>query len=135
VKYLMWVLNASPYSSTTALGKTSDVADIQDGTTAEGIHLGAMAGTVDIVHRCWTGLEIKDDVLWLNPELPHDIDRLNLRIRYRGHSMELLIEHRALTVHVQGGSSMPLSMCICGESINLSDGATHTFSLTDRASA
>jgi beta-phosphoglucomutase family hydrolase len=113
----------------------SDVADIQDGATAEGIHLGAMAGTVDIVQRCWTGLEIKDDVLWLNPELPHDIDRLNLRIRYRGHSMELLIEHRVLTVHVQGGSSMPLSMSICGESINLSGGATHTFSLPDRASA
>jgi trehalose/maltose hydrolase-like predicted phosphorylase len=27
----------------------SDVADVQGGTTAEGIHLGAMAGTVDIV--------------------------------------------------------------------------------------
>jgi HAD superfamily hydrolase (TIGR01509 family) len=112
----------------------SDVADIQDGTTAEGIHLGAMAGTVDIVQRCWTGLEIKDDVLWLNPELPHDIDRLDLRIRYRGHSIELLIEHRVLTVHVHGGSSALISMSVCGESINLSDGATHTFSLTDQAS-
>ena len=27
----------------------SDVADVQGGTTAEGVHLGAMAGTVDIV--------------------------------------------------------------------------------------
>ena len=29
----------------------SDIADVQGGTTAEGIHLGAMAGTVDIVLR------------------------------------------------------------------------------------
>ena len=27
----------------------SDVSDIQQGTTAEGVHLGAMAGTVDLV--------------------------------------------------------------------------------------
>ena len=34
----------------------SDVADVQSGTTADGIHLGAMAGTVDLVLRCLTGL-------------------------------------------------------------------------------
>ena len=33
----------------------SDVADVQGGTTAEGIHLGAMAGTVDLVLRRLTG--------------------------------------------------------------------------------
>ena len=35
----------------------SDIADIQGGTTAEGIHLGAMAGTLDLLQRCYTGLE------------------------------------------------------------------------------
>jgi len=35
----------------------SDLYDVQGGTTAEGIHLGAMAGTVDLVQRCYTGLE------------------------------------------------------------------------------
>jgi hypothetical protein len=34
----------------------SDVGDIQDGTTREGIHLGAIAGTVDIVQRAHMGL-------------------------------------------------------------------------------
>ncbi|MBV9169456.1 MAG: glycoside hydrolase family 65 protein, partial [Chloroflexi bacterium] len=38
--------------------------------TAEGIHLGAMAGTLDIVQRCYTGLEARDGILWLNPQLP-----------------------------------------------------------------
>ena len=40
----------------------SDVADIQGGTTSEGIHLGAMAGTVDILQRCHTGLEMRDSI-------------------------------------------------------------------------
>ena len=33
----------------------SDVTDSQHGTTAEGVHLGAMAGTVDQVVRVSTG--------------------------------------------------------------------------------
>ncbi|MGW2125435.1 hypothetical protein [Streptomyces sp. NPDC001758] len=35
----------------------ADIADIQGGTTGEGIHLGAMAGTLDLVQRGLTGLE------------------------------------------------------------------------------
>ena len=40
----------------------SDVSDIQQGTTAEGVHLGAMAGTVDLVQRVSTGIEVRGDV-------------------------------------------------------------------------
>ena len=32
-----------------------DIAETQPGTTREGIHLGAMAGTLDILQRCYTG--------------------------------------------------------------------------------
>jgi trehalose/maltose hydrolase-like predicted phosphorylase len=41
----------------------SDVSDVQQGTTAEGIHLGAMAGTVDQVQRVSTGIEVRGDIL------------------------------------------------------------------------
>jgi Glycosyl hydrolase family 65, N-terminal domain/Glycosyl hydrolase family 65, C-terminal domain len=54
-------------------------------TTTEGIHLGAMAGTVDLVQRCYTGLETRQDVLWLNPSLPQELDGLDFEVRYRGH--------------------------------------------------
>src|SRR5262249_43706092 len=37
----------------------SDVADVQGGTTAEGIHLAAMAGTVDVLQRCFAGVELR----------------------------------------------------------------------------
>jgi len=57
----------------------SDVNDVQRGTTAEGIHLGAMAGTVDRVQRVSTGIEVRGDVLRLNPELPQEIGRLDMR--------------------------------------------------------
>jgi trehalose/maltose hydrolase-like predicted phosphorylase len=63
----------------------SDVADIQGGTTQEGIHLGAMAGTIDLVQRCFVGLEVKNDILWISPILPKELKRLNFKIRFRGH--------------------------------------------------
>jgi trehalose/maltose hydrolase-like predicted phosphorylase len=40
----------------------SDIADIQGGSTPEGIHLGAMAGTVDLLRRCYSGLEVRGGV-------------------------------------------------------------------------
>ncbi len=51
----------------------SDLADIQGGTTRDGIHLGAMAGTVDMLLRCYTGLETRDGLLWLHPTLPPEL--------------------------------------------------------------
>ncbi|MBV9197546.1 MAG: hypothetical protein JO168_25720 [Solirubrobacterales bacterium] len=39
------------------------MGDIQGGTTREGIHLGVMAGTLDLVQRAYLGTEIRGDVL------------------------------------------------------------------------
>jgi trehalose/maltose hydrolase-like predicted phosphorylase len=57
-----WVLARSdrPRSMTFfAEALQSDVTDIQQGTTSEGVHLGAMAGTVDLVQRVSTGIEVR----------------------------------------------------------------------------
>src|SRR5690606_7294296 len=54
----------------------SDVADTRGGTTSEGIHLGAMAGTVDIVERVFVGIEVHEDTLWFNPALPAEVDHI-----------------------------------------------------------
>jgi alpha,alpha-trehalase len=77
---------------------SSDIADIQGGTTREGIHLGAMAGTVDLLERCYTGLELRGDVLWLNPRLPDAVSRLRSLVRYRGHTLEIEVRPGEVTV-------------------------------------
>ena len=51
-------------------GAVSDVTDIQGGTTSEGIHLAAMAGSVDLMQRCFTGLETRGDRIILSPLWP-----------------------------------------------------------------
>jgi trehalose/maltose hydrolase-like predicted phosphorylase len=85
----------------------SDIADVQGGTTPEGIHLGAMAGTVDLVQRGQTGLEIHDDMLRLNPCLPEELRGLRFRIRHRGHWLDIDIGCERLIVSTPDGWDGP----------------------------
>jgi trehalose/maltose hydrolase-like predicted phosphorylase len=94
----------------------SDIKDLQGGTTSEGIHLGAMAGTVDIIQRCYTGLEIRDNVLWLNPRLPREIEEMKFHIRYRTHWIKLRINHKKLWINFYKNFANPVEINVCGKS-------------------
>ena len=67
----------------------SDISDVQGGTTAEGIHLGAMAGTVDIVLRCLTGMRALGPVLRFDPALPPEVKQLRFSVHYRGQRVDV----------------------------------------------
>ena len=111
----------------------SDVSDIQQGTTAEGVHLGAMAGTVDLVQRVSTGIEVRGDVLHLAPELPRELERLDMRIRYRGHSLDLRLTRDALTIIGRDGAAPPITLCVDGQIREFASGAIRVFRLSDNA--
>ncbi|MBW6502413.1 MAG: hypothetical protein K0B05_13565, partial [Bacteroidales bacterium] len=92
-----------------------DFRDVQGGTTPEGIHLGAMAGTIDLIERCYTGLEIRDDVLWLSPGLPAEIKEINLNITFRSHWISFKINHKKLLVDFIKGWSEPVEINVQGQ--------------------
>ena len=82
----------------------SDIDDTQGGTTSEGIHLGAMAGTVDLIQRCYSGLEMRGDgVLRFNPQLPNEISCLDLSLRYRGKWLGVHITAEELNIAFEKG--------------------------------
>jgi trehalose/maltose hydrolase-like predicted phosphorylase len=108
----------------------SDLHDVQGGTTAEGIHLGAMAGTVDLVQRCYTGLETREGVLWLNPSLPEELDGLDFDVRYRGHwGISLHLTPRLLRVRVAASDAAPVRVGVRGQVVELAPGSTREFPL------
>jgi trehalose/maltose hydrolase-like predicted phosphorylase len=108
----------------------SDLSDIQGGTTPEGIHLGAMAGTVDIIQRCYTGIEMREESLYLNPCLPDQLHEIRLRIRYRGHWLRLQVTHEKLTVSSERSWSGPAKVH-CRDEIHTfkEEGEEMTFTL------
>ena len=108
----------------------SDIEDVQGGTTAEGIHLGAMAGTVDLLQRCYTGLELRHDELRFHPVLPDELTRLSFQVRYRGHSLAIELTPTALAVSSAPGAVDAVMIVVDGRAMVLRPGARQVLPLT-----
>lgn len=102
----------------------TDVGDIQAGTTAEGIHLGAMSGCVDIVQRGFTGLEARGDLLRFNPSFPEELKRVTFHLRYRGHWLDLDITAGKIAIEALKGGAEPVKIQIRDRIYALEPGKT-----------
>jgi alpha,alpha-trehalase len=102
----------------------ADVEDSQGGTTAEGIHLGAMAGTVDIIQRCYPGIETRAGRLFVNPRLPEEITSMTLHIRYRGHHLGLRIGRSSTRVSAATDGAHAITIDSGGQLYELRAGDT-----------
>ncbi|WP_069171752.1 glycoside hydrolase family 65 protein [Streptomyces griseus] len=92
-----------------------DIADIQGGTTEEGIHLGAMAGTLDFVQRGMTGLETRDDALRLSPATLPQLSKFGMRLRFRGHwDVDLRLRAERVRVAVPDNGKPGLKVVLDG---------------------
>jgi alpha,alpha-trehalase len=122
-----WVLSRSDRARSWKLfseALKSDIEDIQGGTTPEGIHLGAMAGTVDLITRCYTGLEVRDNMLHFNPYLPEEVGKLHMHVRYRGHSLQVDIIDNKLKIRDQQSFEAPIRIGYDGKMFELVSGET-----------
>jgi trehalose/maltose hydrolase-like predicted phosphorylase len=99
-----------------------DLDDVQGGTTKEGIHLGAMAGTIDLVQRCYTGLEIRDDVLRFDPVIPAELGSLAFDIRYRSHLLHLEFTPSRTRIHMDEDEGDTISVAIRDETYRIGPG-------------
>jgi trehalose/maltose hydrolase-like predicted phosphorylase len=122
-----WVLARSDRARSWQLFQEALMADLDDsqkGTTAEGIHLGAMAGSVDILQRCYTGIETRGGALWINPALPADLDELSMRLRYRHHLLILDVGHRHVRLRSLKPDAGPITVRVTGRKYSLAGGET-----------
>ncbi len=107
----------------------SDLTDSQGGTTREGVHLGAMAGTVDLVLRCYSGLQTRDGMLWLNPDLPPELSRAAFEMLYRGQPVHVDITPHRLQLRLAPGTAAPIRIQIADQTITLRPGDVHNVTL------
>ncbi|MGP2436244.1 glycoside hydrolase family 65 protein [Streptomyces sp. JW3] len=110
-----------------------DVADLQGGTTGEGIHLGAMAGTLDLVQRGLTGLETRAGALWLDPVPLPELSSYGFSLRYQGHwGVRLRLEHELLEIAVPDSGRLPIDVRLPGRTVRVEPGDTCRLVLPDR---
>lgn len=112
-----------------ALG--SDYYDVASrGTTKSGIHMAAMAGTVDIVQRCYPGITTRDDVLWFEPRMPSQLVRLSFTMQYRGQSLVVDLHHGQLKVQARHSTDMPIKIGYNKKVFTLNSGDCRIFELS-----
>ena len=90
----------------------ADISDVQGGTTAEGIHLGAMAGSVDLLLRGYGGIETRDDVLRFNPKLPEELETVVFSLSYRGQQLTVTIGQERVLVSSEPGPAPPVRLAV-----------------------
>ena len=105
-------------------------SDLQGGTTPEGIHLGAMAGSLDLVQRGFAGIEVLDEVLWIKPNLPDTIKRINLRVKYHRHWILFTVEHHKLTICFDEGWSNKVNIGVIDKVYEFKHGEVKEFDLS-----
>lgn len=105
----------------------SDVADIQGGTTQEGIHMGVMAGTLDLIQRGYMGLGTHEGTLRFEPGQIEKLDGLSFALRFRGTPLRVSLDGDDLTVAAgDDGFARPIKVVIGGEGRELRAGERHT---------
>jgi trehalose/maltose hydrolase-like predicted phosphorylase len=107
----------------------ADLDDTQGGTTRTGIHLGAMAGTVDVVQRTFAGLRFTHEGLVFSPRLPAGLRSVSFRIRYRNQLLDVGLDHERLRLGTAPGDAAPVHVRVGPESIWLAGGEVREFML------
>jgi trehalose/maltose hydrolase-like predicted phosphorylase len=109
----------------------SDADDIQGGTTKEGIHMGVMAGTLDLMQRNYAGARVYDGVLHFNPQLPSRLDSLSFSMQFRETAIQVTLtgDHLTLAVHPEG-ASRPVRVAVRDDVRQLRPGDQTVFELS-----
>ena len=108
----------------------TDVCDVQGGTTGEGIHLGAMAGTLDLVQRGLTGMEPRGGALAFDPVPLPELPEFRFSLCYRGHrGVGVRLRGRRLRISVPDSDSDPIPVVLPGQSVTIAPGEARTLRL------
>ncbi|VXC22762.1 Family 65 glycosyl hydrolase [Arthrobacter sp. 9AX] len=108
----------------------ADLDDTQHGTTRAGIHLGAMAGTIDVIQRSFAGLRFAGDTIVFAPNLPTGLQTVGFNVRYRGHHLKVeLKDDGHLNIASGPGDADPISVRVNGRETVLQAGQAKAFLL------
>ncbi len=108
----------------------SDVDDIQDGTTKEGIHMGVMSGTLDLIQRAYVGTHIRDGVLSFDPRLPKRLEGLSFSMQFQSTPIQVTLAENKLTLAAHPeGFSRPIRVAVGDDVRELRPGDRTTFEL------
>jgi trehalose/maltose hydrolase-like predicted phosphorylase len=108
----------------------SDVGDVQGGTTQEGIHMGVMAGTLDLIQRSYVGSKLRDGVLYFDPKPVENLEGLSFPMQLHETPLEITLEAGKLMVAVQAdGFNRSIEVGVGDTIREIKAGESYTFDI------
>ncbi|WP_334333292.1 glycoside hydrolase family 65 protein [Companilactobacillus sp. HBUAS59544] len=77
---------------------TSDYVDIQGGTTAEGIHLGVMGATLNVVTSYFAGVDYRGEMLEINPNMPKQWEEVAFKMNFRNVNYNIRVTNNTFII-------------------------------------
>ncbi|PXA80622.1 beta-phosphoglucomutase family hydrolase [Auritidibacter sp. NML120636] len=112
-------------------GMEVDLSDTQGGTTREGVHLGLMAGSVDMVIRGYAGVETRGNMLRLNPQLPEELPGVKFSLLVQRQPLVVELTHERAELTLLDAASHPLDVIVQDQQQQLAPGQTWSVELVD----
>jgi alpha,alpha-trehalase len=88
-----------------------------------------MAGTIDLVQRCYLGVETRENTLHFDPALPAGLGRVRVRLRYRRQILDVDANHDLLTITSRPFPANPITVAYRGHHRDVAPGDTYQFRL------
>ena len=88
-----------------------------------------MAGTVDIVLRCLTGMRARGQVLRFDPALPPKVKQLRFSVHYRGHRIDVDPGRGPHAAQLPPRPAQPIKVLVRDQTVELAPGQEREISL------
>ncbi|MFC1751794.1 beta-phosphoglucomutase family hydrolase [Thermoproteota archaeon] len=110
----------------------SDIYDTQGGTTAEGIHCGVMAGTIDFLVKAFACINLFKNYIRIEPNLPARWTQLCFKMIRKKNWIKFDIKRDKLTVTHLGGTSKPVVIQVEENDYEVKKGKSVTIKYTSK---
>ncbi|MCQ4312344.1 glycoside hydrolase family 65 protein [Pseudomonas stutzeri] len=100
----------------------TDLQDPSNDGTQEGVHLGCMAGSLDVLQRHYFGVRSELDGLHIFPTPPAQLPHVSLSLVYRQAHLQLRLQHGCLQVTASSGNDRAVPVHHAGGQMLLEPG-------------
>jgi kojibiose phosphorylase len=97
------------------------------GNTEDGIHAAASGGNWQVVFHGFAGIRIVKSALRINPHLPHDVNSLDLKLKYRKWLLTIHISKNSIRISPSSDSDSTLKIYIYDKMRELKNGVLSVF--------
>jgi trehalose/maltose hydrolase-like predicted phosphorylase len=89
-----------------------DLSPTEHDDSSEGIHLGAMGATLGVLQHHYAGIEVKEETLTFDPNLPEALKEVDLDLIFRGVSLTCHIGPDQLCVESPDPQADAVNICL-----------------------